>query len=309
MIPRLSGSLERASARALRLLRRFWRARAGVAAVEFAFILPMMLVLYFGIVVLGQGLEVGRKVEMASRTLADLTAQQLPSTAGIGNCATVTTTPCVTDANLNDFFTGAQLVMTPFATPLNSSTAVLNATVSEVIFDNLTSSNTSGCCRARVMWSAGFGTSPTPRACGVLTSSPNGNNGPNVMPVGNYPNGYGDPLNPAVAPATYSVPSGTRTTSNYYLIVADVTYQFKPQPSYSFELFNWGSNANGGQGYTVTQTTYMTPRSNASAPITWNPDGTIPTSQYHNCPCATGATSCTVGLANPTGSSGSYYIP
>ena len=307
MIPRLSASLERASARAYRLLRRFRRARAGVAAVEFAFILPMMLVLYFGIVVLGQGLEVGRKVALASRTLADLTAQQLPSTVGIGNCAATTTTPCVTDANLNDFFTGAELVMTPFPpTPLPTTSTVMSATLTEVIFGNLhTATNgvpATSCCRARVIWSAGFGSSPTLRACGLLAESANGSNGPTLMPASNYPGGKGD------AGTSSAKVFATANSTDYYLIVADVTYMFKP--GYDFKLFDWGGDAHGGQGYTVTQTTYMTPRYDASTSITWNPDGTIPTAKYHNCPCITGSsTSCTVGAANPTTSSGSYYIP
>jgi Flp pilus assembly protein TadG len=304
MIARLPASLKRASARTLRLLRRFQRARAGIAAVEFAFILPMMLVLYFGIVVLGQGLEVGRKVQTASHTLADLAAQTLPSTSGTGNCASVTTKPCLTDADLNDIFIGAQLVMTPFPT----GASVLKATISEVIFDNLTKTATSGCCRARVMWSAGFGTSPTLRACGVLTSSANGTNGAALMPVGNYPGGAGDPLNPSVPPATYSVAAGTSNATDYYLIVADITYLF--QPGYDFKLFNWGRNANGGQGYTITQTTYMTPRYGAATPIVWNPDGTIAAGKYNNCPCVTSSSaSCTVGAATASSSAATYNTP
>ena len=129
----------------------------------------MMLVLYFGIVVLGQGLEVGRKVDLASRTLADLTAQVMPSSAASGTCANHTAIPCITDADLKDIFTGAQLVMTPFP----ATATIMNATISEVIFDNLqTAANgvpATSCCRARVVWSAGFGNNPTLRACGLLT--------------------------------------------------------------------------------------------------------------------------------------------
>ncbi|SNB66072.1 Flp pilus assembly protein TadG [Rhodoblastus acidophilus] len=243
----------------LRRLGAFARARAGVAAVEFAFILPLMLVLYFGLAVLGQGLEVGRKVQSASRTLADLTSQQLPSTA---NC-----TPCVVDADLTDFYAGAQLVLTPFAA------TTLSATLSEVIFYNATSSATSGCCKARVMWSVGFGASPTLRACGVagLTAVANGVNGAGVMPVGNYPGGA----------QGAAVAAGTANSTAYYVIVADVTYQFKP--GYDFKLFNWGSDAHGGAGYTISQTTYMIPRYSATKPIKWTPGGVISSANYRSC--------------------------
>ncbi|MBB4197285.1 hypothetical protein CCR94_14730 [Rhodoblastus sphagnicola] len=240
---------------------------------EFAFILPMMLVLYFGLAVLGQGLEVGRKVQLASRTLADLTSQQLPSSAtgaaADGNCPANSSTPCVSDGDLTDFYAGAQLVLTPFGT------TTLSATVSEVIFDNLTATNTSGCCKARVVWSAGFGASPTLRACGVagLTAVANGTNGAAVMPRGNYPSG---------GEGAY-VASGTANTTDYYLIVADVTYQF--QPGYDFKLFNWSGNANGGTGYTIAHTTYMTPRNGATTAIQWTRSGTV--ANYRNCTSGT----------------------
>ncbi|MCW2314654.1 Flp pilus assembly protein TadG [Rhodoblastus acidophilus] len=256
---------------AFKRLGAFARARAGVAAVEFAFILPLMLVLYFGLAVLGQGLEVGRKVQLASRTLADLASQQLPSAAtgvtGSGNCASVTTTPCVADADLNDFYAGAQLVLTPFAA------TTLSATLSEVIFYNATATTTSGCCKARVMWSVGFGASPTLRACGVagLTAVANGINGAGVMPVGNYPGGA----------QGAAVAAGAANSTAYYVIVADVTYQFKP--GYDFKLFNWGSDAHGGAGYTISQTTYMIPRYSATKPIKWTPGGVISSANYRSC--------------------------
>jgi Flp pilus assembly protein TadG len=274
MIEAISARWISFAARVARAARRFPRARAGVAAVEFAFILPMMLVLYFGLVVLGQGLEVGRKVQLASRTLADLTAQQLPSiatgAAADGNCPASSSTPCVSDADLTDYFAGAQLVMTPF------STTTMSATVSLVIFDNVSTSD-SGCCRARVVWSAGFGASPTLRACGLLTAVANGTNGAAVMPMGNYPAAAGDAKGQNVG--AYSVSSGNAT--DYYLIVADVTYAFKP--GYDFKLFNWGNDANNGAGYTIAQTTYMAPRNGATAPISWTPGGTIPSANYKSC--------------------------
>jgi Flp pilus assembly protein TadG len=262
----------------LGLPRRFWRARAGIAAVEFAFILPMMLVLYFGLAVLGQGLEVGRKVQLASRTMADLTSQQFPSSATgatpTGNCSSYTSVPCVADADLNDFFAGAQLVMTPFAT------TALKATLSEVIFDNVSLTDTR-CCQARVMWSVGFGTSPTLRSCGVtgLTPVSNGTNGAGSMPLGNYPGGQGD-----INTSAHVYAAAGNTTDNY-LIVADVTYSF--QPGYDFKLFNWDNNANGGNGYTISQTTYMTPRNGATTAIKWSPGGVIATANYHNCTLGT----------------------
>ncbi len=57
--------------RSLRLV----RDRRGVAAVEFALILPVMLSLYLGGDELGHGLTISRKVTHVSSSLADLVAQ------------------------------------------------------------------------------------------------------------------------------------------------------------------------------------------------------------------------------------------
>lgn len=57
------------------LARRFARSEGGVAAVEFAIILPLMLTLYLGLVEMAQGFTVKRKVAILARTLADLSAQ------------------------------------------------------------------------------------------------------------------------------------------------------------------------------------------------------------------------------------------
>jgi Flp pilus assembly protein TadG len=238
-----------------RAMRRLWRARSGIAAVEFAFIMPLMLVLYLGLAVLGQGLEISRKVQLASRTLADLTSQQLASSltgaAASGNCTTHTTVPCLSNTDLMDIYAGAKLVMTPFDT----SATVMSAAISEIIFDNVSTTD-KRCCQARVAWSVGFGASPPVRSCGAagLTPVANGINGVSSMPKGNYPGGQGDVLNNAQV-----LNGSTNNATDYYVIVADVTYAFKP--GYDFKLFNWGG---AGGTYTISQTTYMTPRNGAS---------------------------------------------
>ena len=66
----------------------FARDRSAIAAVEFAFILPLMLVSFFGAVNFSQGLAVSRKVTLTASTLTNLTSQ-MPNN---GNIAPITDT-------------------------------------------------------------------------------------------------------------------------------------------------------------------------------------------------------------------------
>ena len=49
------------------------RDRRGLAAVEFALIVPLMLVLFYGTLEFSSGVAVDRKVTLVARTLSDLT--------------------------------------------------------------------------------------------------------------------------------------------------------------------------------------------------------------------------------------------
>src|ERR1700726_967518 len=55
-----------------------FRDRSGIAATEFAVIVPVMLVLFFGTVEFSSGIAVDRKVTLIARTLSDLTSQSPP---------------------------------------------------------------------------------------------------------------------------------------------------------------------------------------------------------------------------------------
>jgi len=100
--------------------------RRGVAAVEFAMVVPLMLVLLFGTYELSSAVAVDRKVTLMARTLSDLTSQNTD----------------VTDTQLTNFFNASKAIMTPYA-----STPV-NATITELYVDPSTK-------QARVQWSKG----------------------------------------------------------------------------------------------------------------------------------------------------------
>ncbi|MGY6570801.1 MAG: TadE/TadG family type IV pilus assembly protein [Salinarimonas sp.] len=84
---------------ALRRLRAFPLATAGVAAVEFALILPVMLMLYLGMAEVTQGVNINRKLTILSRTVADITSR---ASDGIDNNA------------MNDIFAASLAVMAPY---------------------------------------------------------------------------------------------------------------------------------------------------------------------------------------------------
>src|SRR3954465_15929892 len=78
----------------------------GLAAVEFAMIVPLMLVLFFGTVEFSSGIAVDRKVTIMARTLSDLTSQNIS----------------VTDTLLTNIFNASTGIMTPYSTtPVNST--------------------------------------------------------------------------------------------------------------------------------------------------------------------------------------------
>jgi Flp pilus assembly protein TadG len=110
----------------------FFRDRRGVAATEFAFIAPVMLVMFFGTVEFCSAVAIDRKVTLIARTLADLTSQQTPPTIAADGAN-------IADLDLQNNFTASIKITTPYdATPTQ-------ATISEVYVDaNL---------RATVQWS------------------------------------------------------------------------------------------------------------------------------------------------------------
>jgi Flp pilus assembly protein TadG len=58
-----------------RLVSQFSAAKSGIAAIEFALLLPVMLVLYLGCVEITSGVAIQRKVTLTARTVADLASQ------------------------------------------------------------------------------------------------------------------------------------------------------------------------------------------------------------------------------------------
>jgi Flp pilus assembly protein TadG len=96
------------------LTRRFVRDSRAISAVEFALILPMMMVLWLGGVEVAQAISASRKLTIVSRTVADLASQ--PST--------------LSTADITNILNSASLILAPF----NPST--LKVTVTCLTVDN-----------------------------------------------------------------------------------------------------------------------------------------------------------------------------
>jgi Flp pilus assembly protein TadG len=125
--------------RARRSARDFLQDCRGIAATEFAVIVPIMLVMFFGVVEISSGVAVDRKVTLVARTLSDLTSQSIS----------------VSDTDLTNFFNASNAIMTPYAS------APAQSTITELHIDKVS-------LAARVQWSKGT----SPRTAGSIVPIP-----------------------------------------------------------------------------------------------------------------------------------------
>jgi Flp pilus assembly protein TadG len=147
-------------------LRCFVRDICGVAAVEFAILLPLMLTFYLGGAEIGQGLIANSKVTSVAEAISNLMAQQTSGTAA-------------TDSRLTNIFATATAIMSPYPT------APLKMTLSSVAFI-IDSSKSTG-FDAKTAWTI-TNNGGTPRPCQILTPTANGASPtPTTLPTGIYP--------------------------------------------------------------------------------------------------------------------------
>lgn len=84
-----------------RLLRRFLTAQGGVAAVEFALVVPFMLVVYLGTSEASALITMDRKVQSVAGAVGDLVARENGTISG---------------ATLQDYFQASSGIMSPYTT-------------------------------------------------------------------------------------------------------------------------------------------------------------------------------------------------
>jgi Flp pilus assembly protein TadG len=127
---------------------------SGIAATEFAFIVPLMLVMFFGTVEFSSGVASDRKVSLMARTLADLTSQNTS----------------VTLTQLQNFFNASNAIMWPYVSSPPPTPNPVNSTISELYIDPATGV-------ARVQWSQGSAPrtvgAPAPLPASLIGTDPN----------------------------------------------------------------------------------------------------------------------------------------
>jgi Flp pilus assembly protein TadG len=169
-----------------RFLGRLLRDNRGVAAVEFAIILPLMLTVYLGTAELTQGLITTRKSTSVASALSDLVAEQAAGAT-------------LTDAEIADVFAAANAILSPY------STTSLKMTVSSVEF--VTDAKVTTGFDAKIRWTI-TSNGGTARPCQIMTSVANNSNpSPTTIPTGIYPVSGSAQATAIVGDATYTYTS------------------------------------------------------------------------------------------------------
>lgn len=183
-----------------RALRRFGRDKKGLAAVEFALILPVMITLFFGIVELSMALAARADVTNMASIAADLVAQE----------------SSMTSQDMANVFAASSAILYPY------STAPATITVYSIV-DN-------GAAAGKVDWSCtktGNGTATT-----GPTSPPAGTTGGDMIAATNLDkNGnpqYGGPGSVILATISYNYASPTTKIITGNIAMSNIFYS-KPR--------------------------------------------------------------------------------
>lgn len=89
-------------------IRQVVRDLRGVSAIEFAFILPLMLTLYIGTFEISQGVSAMRKVTLTAHTIADLVSRQTAVTS------------------MTDYFAATATIMAPYTLSSSNFTMIVS---------------------------------------------------------------------------------------------------------------------------------------------------------------------------------------
>lgn len=178
----------------------------GIAATEFAIILPVMLTLYLGCAEITKGVMASRKVNLATRAISDLIAQQPSGTP-------------IDQTTLTNTFNAAKAILAPY------STGALKMTLSGVQAQSKTNGT---CCDAKVKWTV-VDNGGVARSCTAFLTQVSDTTAPA----------------PSNIPQNLVAPNAG-TTARPFIVVADVKYTYSPGFGHGLMHWNVGSILNMG---------------------------------------------------------------
>jgi Flp pilus assembly protein TadG len=111
--------------------------KGGVAAIEFAFISPLIILIFFGLIELAEGVNCRARMENTASTVADLVAQAKN----------------ITDADRDNIFNAANTLMYP-------NPPTIKIQVSSLVDDGTNTNN------GRIVWTNHTANTTTPRVAG-----------------------------------------------------------------------------------------------------------------------------------------------
>ena len=135
-------------------LRAFCEASQAVAAVEFAIVLPVMVMMYLGMTELTFGINTDRKITLLARTLADLT----------GRATTVSS------SDMDTIFAASTSVMAPY------NSALAQMVVSSIVVTDTGTKDAGGnpIVQGTVCWSSAKGSGAVALTKGTKVTVPDG---------------------------------------------------------------------------------------------------------------------------------------
>jgi Flp pilus assembly protein TadG len=207
----LSSKLFRPITRTRVFLKSFAHRAEGIAAVEFALIVPIMVVLFIGAVEMSQAITVNRRVTQVGSTAGDLVARASEN---------------ISATDIADIMNVGSYLLSPYnPVPLKVDISVIASTASSAT-------------DTKQQWICTYnGSNPGTVAC--------------------------------TCPKTaYALPATGMVTTSDYVVVADVTYAYKPPLFDVFMKATWG----GSGTYNMKEKVYLKPRSNC--PQITKSDGT-----------------------------------
>jgi Flp pilus assembly protein TadG len=207
--------LFRQRVRAAICLRNFAHRVEGVAAVEFALIVPIMAILFMGAVEMSHAVTVNRRVTQVGSTAGDLVARFNSN---------------ITSTDIESIMKASGYLIAPYpSTRLKVDVSVVSST-------------SSSATDTKQKWICSFDTSVS--ATAVTCTCPN---------------------------TTFVLPATGMVTTADSVVVANVSYGYKPNLFDIFMKSSYGGAKSGGV-YTMTETVYLKPR--AVCPTIKKPDNT-----------------------------------